>query len=552
MTCNLQARGGVVQIENGRILTRIPVDKRVIGNSGSLIELVIKICGCDAAVAFYNNIHKLGINVVDHMGLTYGYRQSIMPAIIALPFNKILEQHIDKLKSEATGNHHSVISRLKGEVYRLLGDEFESLPAEVKYLIGSGAAGSLASLIPIGLYGGQKTIGNKSLILNPAGSQWVAANCDVHALQGFVKSNYLDGTGVMEYYVSAMAARQGIVDTYTKTATSGYMARRLINAFENIRIDKYGLVTNDARHIIAFAHGQYGCDDRLIYDGGPLFCKYFNGPHEVNDTIGIAKMAKEVGLSTHFTNQLVHYIQKTGISHDERRELKHSIMQIIADHKWPVHQPVGLITAQAIAQPATQMTLRSVHSSGDADLLISTGLEKLNEIVDNSSTIRQKIIEVKFKKGVISQIVDDFLNAFLIITGKQLSVKIDIDNYKLHVTHSSHLHEIHRAILAKPVVKRYATIELNDPIITLSLHEQFGYTELEKLYSYLQKTAIIGPSKICSHTLIRTGDSSKVVFYGINFAYMDKAMKPFARYISNIYCNATVELEKYYGIPYAS
>jgi len=82
-------------------------------------------------------------------------------------------------------------------------------------------------------------------------------NPDSH---GFVKSNFRDGLSVLEFFFHAMGGREGLVDTAVRTQQSGYMQRRLINAFEHIRLEYDATVRDPHGHIVQFLYGEDGID----------------------------------------------------------------------------------------------------------------------------------------------------------------------------------------------------------------------------------------------------------------------------------------------------
>ena len=252
-------------------------------------------------------------------------------------------------------------------------------------------------------------------------------------------------------------------------------------------------------------------------------------------------------------SSLITYIYKNGLSASDIKNFESIVNSLIANHEHHIYEPIGLVTAQSIAEPATQMTLRSVHSSGDSDLLISTGLEKLNEIVDHTKIIKQKIVKLKLKSGTDSVTISKILKLFEIIKGPQLDIKIDIQNCKLVIRNHARIAEIFEILSLKPVIGRYSTMTLINSQIEMTINQDMGYVELSKLYKYLRKTTIIGPSKIDGYTTIHNADGSvQIVLKGTNFKYIEQNLKIYARYIKSIECNNSYEIEKYYGIPYTS
>jgi DNA-directed RNA polymerase subunit A' len=78
--------------------------------------------------------------------------------------------------------------------------------------------------------------------------------------KGFVKSNYKRGLNPLEFFFHAMGGREGLVDTAVRTAQSGYMQRRLINALQDLRVEYDQTVRDDRTSIVQFRYGEDGVD----------------------------------------------------------------------------------------------------------------------------------------------------------------------------------------------------------------------------------------------------------------------------------------------------
>lgn len=85
--------------------------------------------------------------------------------------------------------------------------------------------------------------------------------------RGFVSSSYKDGLKPLEFYFHAMGGREGLVDTAVRTAQSGYMQRRLINALQDLRVENDGTVRDDRSAIVQFVYGEDGVDPARSDDG---------------------------------------------------------------------------------------------------------------------------------------------------------------------------------------------------------------------------------------------------------------------------------------------
>ena len=212
-------------------------------------------------------------------------------------------------------------------------------------------------------------------------------NPDSH---GFVKSNFRDGLSTLEFFFHAMGGREGLVDTAVRTQQSGYMQRRLINALEHIRLEYDGTVRDPHGHIMQFLYGEDGIDvaksdhgeafnvirlveSQSIIDSGKKatkeeiekltkkYTKTFNPRliRQVNKALNTSQLSKE-GIET---------VCKKGLKLYDKSRVEPG-------------QAVGIVTAQSIGEPGTQMTLRTFHTAGIAEKNVTLGLPRIIELVD--------------------------------------------------------------------------------------------------------------------------------------------------------------------------
>jgi DNA-directed RNA polymerase subunit A' len=96
-----------------------------------------------------------------------------------------------------------------------------------------------------------------------------------------VDSSYKDGLSPTEYFFHSMGGREGLVDTAVRTARSGYMQRRLINALEDLRVEYDRTVRNTVGQVVQFEYGEDGVDPTRSHRGKPV-----NVTQIVSDVIG--------------------------------------------------------------------------------------------------------------------------------------------------------------------------------------------------------------------------------------------------------------------------
>jgi DNA-directed RNA polymerase subunit A' len=212
-------------------------------------------------------------------------------------------------------------------------------------------------------------------------------NPDAH---GFVKSNYREGLSALEFFFHAMGGREGLVDTAVRTQQSGYMQRRLINALEHIRLEYDGTVRDPHGHIIQFLYGEDGIDVAKSDHGEAFNVHRLIESQTIIDSGKKATREEILDLSKKYTktfNPRLKQLVSDGLLDSKLSKEGAEIvckkgLSLYNNAKVEPGQAVGIITAQSIGEPGTQMTLRTFHFAGIAERNVTLGLPRLIELVD--------------------------------------------------------------------------------------------------------------------------------------------------------------------------
>jgi DNA-directed RNA polymerase subunit A' len=257
----------------------------------------------------------------------------------------------------------------------------------------TGARGSSLNIGQISACVGQQAVRGKRIMrgyLNRALPHFKLGDPSPEA-RGFVYSSFQKGLDAVEFFFHAMGGREGLVDTAVRTQRSGYMQRRLINALEHIRLEYDGTVRNSARDIIQFKYGEDGVDPAKSDHGKAV---------NVSRLIEQIKIEKEKGkpASAEYIKKRLKEVkdQLTPVLIDELRQglakaklneagVEKAIKLTVEHYKRALMEPgeaVGIVAAQSIGEPGTQMTLRTFHYAGVREQNVTLGLPRLIEIVD--------------------------------------------------------------------------------------------------------------------------------------------------------------------------
>lgn len=192
-----------------------------------------------------------------------------------------------------------------------------------------------------------------------------------------IRSSYRKGLSSLEAFVATRGARKGLIDTALKTADSGYLTRRLVDVSQDVftveeEADDPGFAIYRAESeetMIAFADRLYGRYAATTVKGhikaGELITR------DIADAIDADEQVAEVRIMSILTCQSLRGITPKSYGIDMATN------QLIA-----VHQPVGVIAAQSVGEPGTQLTLRTFHASGVAGEDITQGLPRVDELFE--------------------------------------------------------------------------------------------------------------------------------------------------------------------------
>ncbi|MDH3834984.1 MAG: DNA-directed RNA polymerase subunit A'/A'', partial [Nitrosopumilus sp.] len=355
-------------------------------------------------------------------------------------------------------------------------------------------------------------------------------NPDAH---GFVKSNYREGLSALEFFFHAMGGREGLVDTAVRTQQSGYMQRRLINALEHIRLEYDGTVRDPHGHIVQFLYGEDGIDVAKS-DHGEAF--NINRLAESQTIIDSGKKATKDEIETltkkytktfnpRLTSLVTDALQSSGLSKEGAEIVCKKGLSLYNKAKVEPGQAVGIITAQSIGEPGTQMTLRTFHFAGIKERNVTLGLPRLIELVDarkkpvtptmdiyldeESKKSREKAIEIarNVLQTKVSALIADSE------TDYSTEIKLILSEKRLRERGCS-IAEVEAALSSNKKFKMETTGEL----ITLKLVEESDTATVIAIRNKVLNTTVKGVPEIERVTLVQKDDEWVIQTTGSNIA----------------------------------
>ena len=401
-----------VVIKNGQLISGV-IDKSSIGaeEPESVLHRIAKDYGNEKAKIFLNSELIVIKQFITHYGFSYGYGDLEVPEKdregISSDINQTYDEVLDLISQEKKGTLKATRGMttqetLEAYIVNNLGKLRDRAATAAnlsldddnagKIMATTGARGSSLNVGQMaGALGQQARRGNR---LNKGYNNRVLTHFEEHEndpdAHGFVKSNYRDGLSTLEFFFHAMGGREGLVDTAVRTQQSGYMQRRLINALEHIKLEYDGTVRDPHGHIIQFLYGEDGIDvaksdhgeafnvDRLIESESIVD----SGKAATKDEIApiIKKYTSE--FNPRLTNAVSTSLENSKLSKQGVEKVAKKGLSLYNNAKAEPGQAVGIVTAQSIGEPGTQMTLRTFHFAGIAERNVTLGLPRLIELVD--------------------------------------------------------------------------------------------------------------------------------------------------------------------------
>jgi DNA-directed RNA polymerase subunit A' len=270
-----------VIIEDGKMVSGT-IDEAAIGPfSGIIIDKIFRKFGSSEASRFIDRMTRLAVGFISMRGFSTGIDDYDIPQSAVQRIKEISTGAITRIEKliETYNNHlmqslpgRSLEETLEIEILSETGrvrDEsgkiasaFLGLNNPSVIMARSGARAKMLNISEVaGMVGQQSVRGGR---INRGYYQRTLSHFkpgDIGAnSRGFVKSSYKSGLNPLEYFLHSIGGREGLVDIAVRTSRSGYMQRRLINAFEDLKVDERSRVEDTVGSIIQFKYGDDGID----------------------------------------------------------------------------------------------------------------------------------------------------------------------------------------------------------------------------------------------------------------------------------------------------
>jgi DNA-directed RNA polymerase subunit A' len=526
------------------ILEKGVIDKNSIGaeKSESLFHRIVKDYGSKVARDFLNSISKLLDRFITMRGFTYAIDELDIPSSVKERIKKEISKYEENVNSLIKSYKEGNLERLPGqtleeslEIY-IMNELSKARDVAGEYaekcftmdnsgiiMVRAGARGSLLNISQMTASVGQQSIRGKRILRGYRGRalscfEWEDMSA---AARGFVYSSYRDGLSPVEFFFHAMGGREGLVDTAVRTQQSGYMQRRLINALEHLRIEYDGTVRDSHGNIIQFKYGEDGIDtaksdhgkavnvERLI-ESVKISTK--KGAKADSDYILRRIRSIENELTPLLTEELKNALLKSDLS---KEGVDKVITYVIKDFKKALIEPgeaAGIVSAQSIGEPGTQMTLRTFHFAGVKEQNVTLGLPRLIEIVDarKMPSTPMMIVYLDKKHRESRQKAEEVAALITYTSLADIATSIEKDLTRMRINVKLNLKAMQERKISfkdlkeaiKPVGCRVKILESSIQIIP----EEMDITQFKRLSSKIPSIRVKGISAIKRAIVMKEGD----------------------------------------------
>ena len=226
--------------------------------------------------------------------------------------------------------------------------------------------------------------GSKNQIRQLGGMRGLMSNASGHTVEVPIKSNFREGLTVLEYFISTHGARKGLADTALRTADSGYLTRRLVDVAQDVIIREEDCGAEEGMVVEAFKDGNEIIED--LYDR--LVGRYLLEDVRNPETDEVLLEKGRMILEDDAERIVAAGVEKTVIRSILNCRTKFGMCKVCygrnlaTGNQVEVGEAVGIIAAQSIGEPGTQLTMRTFHTGGVAGADITQGLPRVEELFE--------------------------------------------------------------------------------------------------------------------------------------------------------------------------
>ena len=337
-----------------------------------LIDVTYRNCGQKATVILADQLKNLGFQYATLSGISICINDMVIPtskkAILDTAsenLNKVINEHVEGLITPGE-RYNKVVDIWSAATERIAKEMLKEMGTEA--VRGKdGKERKVPSFNPIYMMADSGARGSDKQMMQLAGMRGLMAKPSGEIIETPIRSNFREGLSVGEYFISTHGARKGLADTALKTANSGYLTRRLVDVAQDCIVVEEDCQTLD------------GIGVRALIEGGEIIDRLADrilGRVAIEDVYDVEEHLL-VGANEEITEEVAQQIEMSGLDEVKIRsvltcESKRGVCAFcygrdLARGKMvAIGEAVGIISAQSIGEPGTQLTMRTFHIGGIA------------------------------------------------------------------------------------------------------------------------------------------------------------------------------------------
>ncbi len=341
---------------------------------GKIIDRCIKKHGTAETAVVLDNVKKMGYSYSTRAAISISISDMVVP-VVKDQYLREAEEQVDKITKRYRRGLISEEDRYKQTV-----DTWNNTVDRITDAL----MGSLDQYNPISMMADSGARGNKQQIKQLAGIRGLFADTSGKTIDIPIKSNFREGLNVLEFFLSSHGTRKSLADTALRTADSGYLTRRLVDISQDVIVNEEDCGCSDGIEVCSIEDGGseiVTLNERII-GRYPLenICDPETGEVIVDtDTLITADLADKIvkaGIKKVKIRSILTCHAKSGVCS------KCYGANLATGQRCNIGEAVGIIAAQSIGEPGTQLTMRTFHTGGIAGDDITHGLPRVEELFE--------------------------------------------------------------------------------------------------------------------------------------------------------------------------
>jgi DNA-directed RNA polymerase subunit beta' len=346
------------------------MNKRALGD---LVDITYRNAGNKNCVILADRLKDLGYKMATKAGISIGIKDMTIPAGKAGLLDQANEsvrsiQQQYEIGNITNGERYNKVVDIWASVTDGIADQMMSGIATDKTAGSDGKVMTTASFNPIFMMADSGARGSAQQMRQLAGMRGLMAKPSGEIIETPITANFREGLTVLQYFISTHGARKGLADTALKTANSGYLTRRLVDVAQDTVITEHDCGTLDGIEIVPLIEGGEVIErlgDRVL------------GRVALEDILDPFSNEVLVKANTGIDEEKVEVLEETGIERVKIRSVLTCQVErgvcalcygrdLARGHLVSAGEAIGVIAAQSIGEPGTQLTMRTFHIGGTA------------------------------------------------------------------------------------------------------------------------------------------------------------------------------------------